>query len=413
MASMIERVGRRFAAIGIVDTDDEDQRLHKTLLVASSAMISAAATVWSLVYLALDRPFAASIPLSYVALSAISIASFARLRRYKLFRRSQLGLTLLLPFFLGLSLGGLVASSGVVLWSLTCPLGALVFSGYKEARVWFLGFLAVLGASFLLEPLVSSRASLSDFIVVVFLVMNIAAVATIAFVLLQYFTSQREAAQETSEALLLNILPRSIADALKQGPKTIAEHYEGASVLFADVVDFTPMSSQMSPQDLVQLLNDVFTFFDEVADELGIEKIKTIGDCYMAAAGVPERREDHAQVMTEMALRVREHVDAHDFMGHSLEFRIGINSGPLVAGVIGTRKFIYDLWGDAVNTASRMESQGERGMIQITRATYELIKDDYDCVPKGQVRVKGKGDMDVWHVTGSRHTAQDNRIPLP
>ncbi|MCP3976864.1 MAG: adenylate/guanylate cyclase domain-containing protein [bacterium] len=399
---MIERAGQRFAAIGIVDADDEDERLQKTLLVASSAMISASAVVWGLVYLALGQPLSASIPLSYAVLSTLSVALFARLRRYKLFRRSQLGLTLLLPFLLSLSLGGLVASSGVVLWSLTCPLGALVFSGYKEARAWFLAFVVIVGASFLLEPVVSNRAGLSDFVVVVFMVMNIAAVSTIAFVLLQYFTSQREAAQETSEALLLNILPRSIAQVLKQGPKTIAEHYEGASVLFADVVDFTPMSADMSPEDLVELLNDVFTYFDQVADELGIEKIKTIGDCYMAASGVPERRDDHAHVLTDMALRVRRHVDTHDFLGRSLEFRIGINSGPLVAGVIGTRKFIYDLWGDAVNTASRMESQGERGMIQITRATYELIKDDYVCEPKGRVRVKGKGEMDVWHVTGAR-----------
>ena len=222
----------------------------------------------------MDRPLAASIPLSYAVLSTTSVATFARLRRYQLFRSSQLGLTLLLPFALALALGGLAGSSGVVLWSLTCPLGALVFAGYREARLWFLGFLTIMAASFLLEPVVSDRAGLPNFTVVLFLAMNISAVSTIAFVLLQYFTSQREAAQETSEALLLNILPRSIADALKRSPQTIAEHYEGASVLFADVVDFTPMSARMSPTDLVELLNDVFTYFDEVADELGIETIQ-------------------------------------------------------------------------------------------------------------------------------------------
>jgi guanylate cyclase len=391
---------QRFASIGITDTDDDEQRLHKTLLVASSAMISLAAAVWGAIYLALDRPLAASIPLSYAALSTISVATFARLRRYQLFRRSQLGLMLLLPFALALALGGLVGSSGVVLWSLLCPLGALVFAGYREARFWFLAFLAIMAASFLLEPVVSDRAGLSDFTVVLFMAMNISVVSTIAFVLLQYFTSQREAAQETSEALLLNILPRSIADALKRSPQTIAEHYEGASVLFADVVDFTPMSAHMAPTDLVELLNEVFTYFDEVADDLGIEKIKTIGDCYMAASGVPDRRADHANIVTEMALRVRDYVAAHDFRGQRLQFRIGINSGPLVAGVIGTRKFIYDLWGDAVNTASRMESHGEQGTIQITRTTFELIKDDFVCEPRGEVTVKGKGPMEVWHVMG-------------
>jgi len=174
------------------------------------------------------------------------------------------------------------------------------------------------------------------------------------------------------------------------------------SVLFADVVEFTPMSARMTPTELVELLNEVFTYFDEVADEFGIEKIKTIGDAYMAAAGVPIARADHAQVLTRMALRVRDFFAANDVGGHRLAFRIGINSGPLVAGVIGTRKFIYDLWGDAVNTASRMESHGSQGAVQITRATYELIRDDFECVPKGSVAVKGKGDMEVWCVQGRR-----------
>ncbi|MFC2177078.1 hypothetical protein ACFLRH_01530, partial [Actinomycetota bacterium] len=176
---------QRFASIGITDADDDEQRLHKTLLVASSAMIGLAAAVWGVIYLALDRPLAASIPLSYAVLSTISVATFARLRRYELFRSSQLGLTLLLPFALALALGGLAGSSGVVLWSLTCPLGALVFAGYREARLWFLGFLTIMAASFLLEPVVSDRAGLSNFTVVLFLAMNISAVSTIAFVLLQ------------------------------------------------------------------------------------------------------------------------------------------------------------------------------------------------------------------------------------
>ena len=398
MASVLSRIGQRLTSIGVIETDDEELRLQKTLIVSFSAMIGVAAALWGLTYLFLREPLAASIPLGYSVLSALSIMLFARLRRYRLFRASQLGLLLLLPFLLSLSLGGILASGGILLWSLNCPLGALVFSGYRAARIWFLGFLVTLVASLLLESAVADRASLSDTTRVVFAAMNIGGVSTVAFVLLQYFTVQREAAMETSETLLLNILPKPIANRLKRGPETIAEHYENASVLFADVVDFTPMSEGMSPSSLVELLNEVFTYFDEVADELGVEKIKTIGDCYMAAAGVPERSDDHAHVMTDMALRVRDYVDSHDFQGKRLEFRIGINSGPLVAGVIGRRKFIYDLWGDAVNTASRMESQGQRGTIQITRATRELIKDDFEVTQQGTVHVKGKGEMDVWHV---------------
>ena len=185
MAFKRKRAAEWFASIGITETDDDDRRLQKTLLVASSAMISAAAVVWGLIYLSLGLAGSAAIPLSYSALSFVSISLFARLRRYRLFRTSQLGLTLLLPFLLSLSLGGIVASSGVVLWALTSPLGALVFAGYREARLWFLGFIVILVASFFLDPIVADRATLADSTIVFFLVMNIGAVSTIAFVLLQ------------------------------------------------------------------------------------------------------------------------------------------------------------------------------------------------------------------------------------
>ncbi|MDH3605740.1 MAG: adenylate/guanylate cyclase domain-containing protein [Acidimicrobiia bacterium] len=373
----------------------------------SSVLIGGAAVLWGSLYLALGEPLAASIPLSYSALSAISIGLFARHTRYRLFRSSQLALTLILPFLLSVALGGLANSSAVVVWSFTSPLGALVFGG--RAKLWFGAFLSVVVAAGVLEPILDNEQTLPTGVVVVFFVLNLSAVAAITFILMQYFTSQRESAfnllsneQERSEALLLNILPKQIAEALKQSPTTIADYFEGASVLFADVVAFTPMSAQMTPTELVELLNEVFTYFDRVADELGIEKIKTIGDAYMAAAGVPAPRADHAQALTRMALRVRDHFAANTVKGQQLAFRIGINSGPLVAGVIGTRKFIYDLWGDAVNTASRMESHGSQGAVQITRATYELIEGEFECEPKGTVVVKGKGDMEVWHVVRAR-----------
>lgn len=211
---------------------------------------------------------------------------------------------------------------------------------------------------------------------------------------------QLEKEHDKSETLLNNILPEAISARLKTSKDTIADHCEGASILFADVVDFTPMSAKMTPTELVELLNDVFSDFDMLTEKYGLEKIKTIGDCYMVASGVPQPRADHAQVLTNMALDLQERVNNHNYNGHKLAFRIGLNSGPVVAGVIGRKKFIYDLWGDAVNTASRMESHGSNGHIQITRATYDLIKDDFICEPRGTVDVKGKGEMDVWYVTG-------------
>lgn len=405
MSSIVNSTAQWLATIGADEADDDELRLYKSLLVVASAMLGSFAVVWGFIYLALGQPLAASILLSYSVLCGVSIALFSRTRRYRLFKISQLAMMLALPLFLSLALGGLTASSGVVLWALLSPMGALVFSGSREARGWLVAFVVAVALSLLLTPLVDGNETLSDTSIRAFTAMNIVGTSLIAFVLLHSFVVQRQVAMETSEALLLNILPRRIAEVLKKDTQTIAEHYEGATVLFADVVDFTPMSQKMSPNDLGDLLNEVFTYFDDVVDELGIEKIKIIGDCYMAAAGVPEPRGDHAGVMVDMALQVRDHVESHDFRGQSLAFRIGINSGPLVAGVIGKRKFIYDLWGDVVNTASRMESHGQAGTVQITKATYDLVKDDFECEPKGTVHIKGKGEMEIWHVLGSKEFA--------
>lgn len=202
-----------------------------------------------------------------------------------------------------------------------------------------------------------------------------------------------------TDDLLLNILPEPVADKLRYTPsETIAENYDSVSILFADVVDFTPMSSTMSPTEVVNLLNDIFSHFDTLVDKYGLEKIKTIGDCYMVAAGVPTFRSDHAQVITRLALEMQDYVLKNQVRGRQLSFRIGINSGSVTAGVIGRRKFIYDLWGDSVNTASRMESHGLADCIQITEETYHLIKSDFHCEPRGPIHVKGKGEMQVWHV---------------
>jgi guanylate cyclase len=239
--------------------------------------------------------------------------------------------------------------------------------------------------------------------------MNIGCTSAVVFVLLQYFVKQKDNTlkllnieQGRSENLLLNILPKEIADILKKEKRTIARQYDQVSILFADIVNFTPMSALMSPTELVELLNDVFSYFDSLVAKYGLEKIKTIGDCYMAAAGIPSPRSDHAQVLVRMALEAQEHFARNDHLGKHLTFRIGINSGAVVAGVIGNMKFAYDLWGDAVNTASRMESHGIGGQIQITRETYDLIKGRFDCKSAGIITVKGKGDMEVWHVMGER-----------
>jgi guanylate cyclase len=217
-----------------------------------------------------------------------------------------------------------------------------------------------------------------------------------------YFVRQRDRFQKQSDDLLHSILPDEIATRLKTDTSMIADDFPEASVLFADVVGFTPMSAGMTPPQLVGLLNSVFTKFDEFVEDLGLEKIKTVGDEYMVAAGVPLPRPDHADAIAELALRIRNHVAAHDFDGQRLTLRIGINSGPVVAGIIGTHKFSYDMWGDTVNTASRMESEGIPGKIQISHATHDLIHDRYTCEPRGSITVKGKGEMETYLLVARR-----------
>jgi guanylate cyclase len=223
------------------------------------------------------------------------------------------------------------------------------------------------------------------------------------FTLLAVFAQQRQDAQDRAENLLLNILPRSIAEKLKAKPQTIADSFTSASILFADVADFTPMAERVSPVRVVEMLDQLFGHFDTLAERYEVEKIKTLGDCYMAAAGIPSPRPDHAQRLALMALDMVEAVRSQGAVGSlGFELRIGINSGPVVAGVIGRKRFLYDLWGDAVNTAGRMQTEGTPGRIQITRATYELLNDEFVCEPRGTVPVKGKGEMETWYLVGRR-----------
>jgi class 3 adenylate cyclase len=209
------------------------------------------------------------------------------------------------------------------------------------------------------------------------------------------------AEQERSERLLLNVLPAPIAARLKQREDVIADGFPDVTVLFADLVDFTRRSERIAPEQVVAILNDLFTIFDQFAEREGLEKIKTVGDAHMVAGGLPEPRPDHAEAVAEMALAIRDAVARHtDPSGQPLQVRIGIDTGPVVAGVIGRDKFIYDLWGDTVNTASRMESHGVPGCIQVTARTYQHLRDAYRFERRGPIAVKGKGEMVTWFLVG-------------
>jgi adenylate cyclase len=405
-----DRLAARLALVGSDPHDDEDLRARKALLVLISVLILPVAALWGALYLAFGSPVGV-VPLVYFAVLLGAIAVFSRTCDFAWLLRVGQTDILLAPTLSMIPLGGFLEAGGVGLWGILAPLGALVFSDVRSAARWYVAFVVVfLGSGIAGEIIGPIWEPLPSWFTSTMLALNIAVGGAIMFTLLAVFASQRNEAlaalrveQAKAENLLLNILPRSIADKLKAQTQPIADQFGSASILFADVVDFTPWAERLPPGDVVGYLDHLFSHFDELAERYGLEKIKTIGDCYMVAAGVPTPRPDHARALALMALDMLQAMRSDDEVGHlGLELRVGINSGPVVAGVIGRKRFLYDLWGDAVNTASRMESHGAAGRIQITRATYELLADEFECEPRGTISVKGKGEVEVWYLIGPR-----------
>ena len=288
----------RAAAAGSLPTDSPEERLRKSALVLSSLLITALACVWVATYAALGLWLSALIPLAYQAASLLGLALFARTKRYDLYRASQVFLILVLPFLLQWSLGGFVESSAVALWAFVAPLGALVFYGPRPAVGWFAGFAALVGVSAAIDPhLPAPDPPIPTWLVLTFFALNVLGPAVTTFALLEYFVRSRDRAygllaveQERSERLLLSIFPPPIAERLKVSQGVIAERSDEVSVLFADITGFTPVAERLPPEDVVALLDEIFSAFDELVAEHGLEKIKTIGDGYMAAAGIPTPR---------------------------------------------------------------------------------------------------------------------------
>ncbi|HKZ55802.1 MAG TPA: adenylate/guanylate cyclase domain-containing protein [Anaerolineales bacterium] len=409
---ILHRLSDFIARIGAEPSDSEDLRLQKTLLVSVALLPSAAGIVWGFIYASFGEWIVAAIPVSYTVLSLLNVAGFAWLRRFNLFRTVQLLLILLLPFLLWVALGSVVNSSAVYVWAFLCPVGALLFDNRKQALVWFGAYLGLLLLGAVLHPLVRSSTDLPAGLILLFFVLNIGALSLVVFAILRYFVAEKNRffallrrEQDQSERLLLNVLPKEIAPILKAGNGTYAAQHEAVSILFADVVGFTPLSAQMSATEMLDLLNHLFSRCDRLVERHDLEKIRTIGDNYMVVSGAPRPRSDHAQRLAQVALEMLDVCRGLALPGdRELQLRIGINSGPVIAGVIGHTKFHYDVWGDAVNVASRMESHGVPGKIQIGHATYALIKDQFLCIPRGMVEVKGKGALETWFLEAARET---------
>jgi len=397
--NVVRRLLEQIGSIGADPRDDDDLRVRKRFLVLCSIFVLPPSVLWGLLYLGYGEPLAAAIPLTYVAVSALSIAIFAVRREFRVLRAVQLFLILTLPFLLQETLGGFVPSSAVILWSMLCPFGALVFSDVRAASRWFGLFVVLVVMSALFE--FRTTNNLPPELVKVLFVLNVSVVASIVFVLLASFVRQIESEHARAESLLLNVLPKAIARRLKSAPGIIADAYDDATILFADVVNSTPLTNSLSAREMVALLDEYVTHFDALARRHGVEKIRTIGDNWMGVAGVPIGRADHARCAARLALEIFSFVHTRKAGGaRCLDFRIGLNSGPVIGGVIGRDKFVFDIWGDAVNLASRMESTGVPGRIQVGPATYELLKDDFEFEARGSVPVKGRGETETWFLIG-------------
>lgn len=411
LRARLDRLITYIASATCLPDDTREERLRKAVVALLAAIWAVMGLIWGGIYLAFNLPLSASIPLGYAVFSAAGLVVFLRTRRYRLFLTLQLILVSLLPFCLQLTLGGYRASGAIVVWSVMAPVAVLVLDETRRAVGWFAIYVLMLTLAGVLDPVVSRHAaSLPAWAVTAFFVLDLGVVTGIFWGIIRYSLRERagmqaaiEAERARSEDLLLNVLPLSIAARLKDGETLIADAYPEVTVVFADIVGFTPLSASLHPGDVVGLLNQVYSAFDDLTDRYGLEKIRTMGDNYFAVAGAPIARPDHAEAAAEFALAMLEVLRIHSSSpGVPLTMRIGLNSGPALAGVIGKRKFVYDIYGDTVNTASRMESQGIPGEIQVSEATYLRLRDTYALELRGNVEVKGKGLMTTYLLQGRK-----------
>jgi len=384
-----------------------DSTLGKAILALLVFAESLVCIFWIFTLSGLGEGYAlmALVPYVYIIVSYASLLIFYRSKKFEYFTFTQLVMLLVMPFFMQWAIGGYEASSGIAIWAILSPIGALMILGTRQSTPWVVLFAMLAVISWKLNYLFAGNSlPIPHHIKDTFFLMNIMGTACILYGVMRYFQSQKERTlqelaleQGRSEKLLLNILPKSIASRLKDNDMRIADSHESVTVLFADIVGFTKLTASMPPAELVELLSQLFSRFDKLAEQHGLEKIKTIGDGYMVVGGAPASLEAHASVIARLALEMQQALIAFNAeAGKKLQMRVGISSGGVVAGVIGTSKFAYDIWGDPVNMASRMEQTALPGTIQVSEATYKLIKKDYKLEARGLVEVKGKGEVNTY-----------------
>ena len=415
----------RLRTAGIDPGDSDELRLNKSLLMFATGLASVASMLWLVIYWSLGPQFSSNLPFAFQILLATNLAIYIRWGNFDFFRVSQLALFLFFPFVVQWSIGNFISASGITIWGLLAPVGAILFIGAREGFAWFIAYLFLLAMSgsfdyYLADVELQTKTQIPIRTAVVFFALNFAAVSTIVFLLLRFATIEKQKAQarlseahrllqieqERSERLLLNILPGPVAERLKSSNQTIADGFADVTVMFADIVNFTHIAEGMAPTQVFAMLNRIFSSFDELAEKFGLEKIKTIGDAYMVAGGLNDGDTDYSAAIADMALAMRD-ILRNDFTVNEshLEVRIGIGTGPVVAGVVGKKKFIYDRWGDTVNIARRITSEGVPGMIQVDATTHRRLKEHFDFHEPQTIYLKGKGETEVHRIIGRKAAA--------
>ena len=394
-----------------------EEKLSGDMLMLTTGFMMCAAALWLAVYWSMGYQYSTAIPLVFQGLSFVTIALYWKFRRLYAFAILQLALILFTPFAMQWAIGNFVNSSGVSLWGLMAPVGAVTVLGTRQSMPWFFAWLFMTVMAGVFDYLLSGTVQRFDLqTVAVFFVLNFAAISVMIYSLLWYFASEKQKLRvqvdasheeirlekERSEKLLLNILPPAIAERLKRNEVNIAQGHADVTVMFADIVGFTRMTEELSPVETVKILNDVFSIFDDIADKYQVEKIKTIGDAYMACAGLDSGAQVHyASAVANMALEMLAKIDEYrKRTGERIDIRIGVGTGPVVAGVIGKKKFIYDMWGDTVNVAFRMAADAYSGAIQVDVMTHRRLQHRFRFDDVHEVEIKGKGRMQVFHLIG-------------
>lgn len=369
-----------------------------------SAVLSFSLVIY---YLFFDSiPQASLILFAYTLSNIINVGLYVYHKEIDLHINFYLTLTLMVPFLVHIVVYH--GENSPIFWGICAPIVALLLQNYKKAFIWFSTYVSLIIIIMVLDyvyypQLNRSLLSTNEFISQ----LNFIGLTTLCFVTVFYIIRRAEKLGTSnnilqnenlkSEELISQLLPEEIAMRLKNEKSVITDSFDQVTVLFADMVGFTELSSRISPVELVDLLNVIFSALDRIIDDYGMEKIKTMGDAYMAAAGIPTPSTDNAEIAANVALKFMEEVKKFSEMsGMDIRVRIGLHTGPVVAGVIGIKRSIYDLWGDTVNIAARMEHHGIPDKIQVTRETYNLLNDKFNFIPRGQIEVKGKGIMDTY-----------------